>query len=78
MTIESEDILWGKYNLFVPKNKQVSKQVFHSLYNEYKSHPEKKQQLLNKLKNLTMNKKTGGRNKTRRVVKRRKHHTRRR
>ena len=78
MAIDSEVVLWGKYNLFVPKNNRVSKQVFHSLYNEYKNHPEKKQELLSKLKHLSSNKKTGGRNNTRRIRNRRKHHTRRR
>jgi len=53
MSTLSEEILWNKYNLFVPKRNRVSKKVFHSLYKEYKNHPDEKDEILNKLKSLS-------------------------
>jgi len=75
MSIQTENIIWDKYNLFTPKSNRVSKKVFHGLYLEYKKHPEKKQQLLEKLKSLSKQKtSTGGRTRrSSRVSKKRQH-----
>lgn len=72
MGIEDEKILWGKYTIFVPKKNRISKKVFHAMYNDYKKHPEKRQQLLNKLKVLSKNKLATGGKGTRKVVRRNK------
>lgn len=64
MSTVSEQILWTKYNLFAPPKNRVSKSVFHKLFLEYKQHPERKEELLNKLKTLSKNKGRGGASKT--------------
>ena len=75
MSVQSENIIWSKYNLFTPQSNRISKKAFHGLYLEYKKHPEKKQQLLEKLKSMSKHKtSTGGKiRRTKKVSNKRRH-----
>jgi hypothetical protein len=51
-----ESAIWTKYEMLVPKEKKISKKVFHQLFEEYVKHPDKKDALLKKLRYLSMQK----------------------
>ena len=49
-----ESAIWTKYLYLVPKHRRISRKRFHALYEEYVKHPERKEQLLRKLRALSI------------------------
>jgi len=51
-----ESTIWTKYKYLVPAKNRVSRKQFHSLYEEYQLHPNKKAAIMAKLKSMTLKK----------------------
>ena len=49
-----ESTIYTKYIYLAPKGSRVSKKVFHKLYEEYVKHPERKEKLIQKLRELSI------------------------
>ena len=47
-----ESTIYTKYIYLAPKGSRVSKKVFHNLYEQYVKHPELKEKLIQKLREL--------------------------
>jgi hypothetical protein len=51
-----ERTVYTKYGYLVPKNSKISKKQFHELFLEYVKHPEHKDMLMKKVKELSIKK----------------------
>jgi hypothetical protein len=51
-----EKTIYTKYSYLVPKNSKISKKQFHELFQDYVKHPERKSELIKKLKTLSIKK----------------------
>ena len=49
-----EDTIWTKYKYLVPPKNRIPRKSFHSLYEEYRAHPERKTALVAKLRSMTL------------------------
>ena len=51
-----ENAVYIKYQYLVPKGRKISKKQFNKLFQEYEKHPDRKDQLIKKLREMSIKK----------------------
>jgi hypothetical protein len=64
-----ENTIYTKYSYLVPKNSKIPKKQFHELFQEYVKNPERKSELIKKLKTVSIKKGMKGKKSIKRIKK---------